>query len=153
MIFVDQPINTGFSYSNVSIIASMTGSREPQTHGIELRLLGYLLFVSDVMLACLLPGVCHHTMTHDGWLARIMEDCRSLDRGSCASLHRALLVWLVHACFHVYLTSLQDPRDRVSDEHLVGEDMLDFLWEFYKGEQLYGIHVVWIAVCTEPARM
>jgi hypothetical protein len=31
---------------------------------------------------------------------------------------------------------VQDPRDDVSGEHQVAEDMLDFLQEFFEGERL-----------------
>ena len=35
---------------------------------------------------------------------------------------------------------MQDPRDRVHDEHVVGEDMLDFLHAFMEG--------IFCSICT-----
>lgn len=42
---------------------------------------------------------------------------------------------------------MQDPRDDVSSEHQVAEDMLDFLQEFFEGEyvpsNLFNLRPFW----------
>lgn len=107
MIFVDQPINTGFSYSSVSPSWQAAVPTEPRDAPlwVELRRRCMACTAGSDFAHAHAPPACVHAKM-------CVEPC-------------------VHACG--VDDAVQDSRDRVSDEHLVGEDMLDFLWEFYRG--------------------
>ena len=91
MIFVDQPINTGFSYSDVSMFCSCSAYSAVSWTFNPKYLFPYRRMMQAHSSACIRP----------------------------------LLMAL--------RPNLQDPRDRVFDEHTVAEDMLDFLQAFLEG--------------------
>ena len=90
MIFVDQPINTGFSYSDVSQHCS--GSSWPS------------------VLSVVIAPVQHRTFSN------------------------ITAAYASHLDVLTFDVCLQDPRDRVYNEHTVAADMLDFLQAFLDGK-------------------
>lgn len=53
------------------------------------------------------------------------------------SIHMPCLSSCNSALYHLVSCHLQDPRDRVYDEHTVAEDMLEFLQAFLEGTASY----------------
>lgn len=135
VIYVDQPINTGFSWSDVS------KQQQQQQQGVSLLGSSILelgpkqqgILCSDASNSSRVAGVPYlrskTTAAAHAFMTAMWPACRPEVRYRS---FKASLVW----CGAHMPVCVQDPRDDVSGEKQVADDMLQFLQEFFEGEPL-----------------